>query len=135
MSFGFDSTLCLQVSAGAGGAGGQQGGPRGRAGSVPQRGPGAGRGLGLPLHGDVGQEQDDGGRAFRRDRQADGLLPSARPKRDMLPPLQRTVAAQQKSERKCIHVEELGGKQNSLSLFLPAFCTNKAHSLGKRRID
>ena len=43
-----------QVPAGAGGAGGQQGGPGGGEGGVPQRGPGARRGLGLPLHGDVG---------------------------------------------------------------------------------
>lgn len=86
-------SLCSQVSAGAGGACGKQGGPGGGEGGVPKRGPGAGRGLGLPLHGDVGQEQDHGGRAVRGDREADGLLPPARPKRGVLPRLQRSVAA------------------------------------------
>lgn len=86
-------SLISQVPAGAGGAGGQQGGPGGGEGGVPQRGPGARRGLGLPLHGDVGQEQDHGGRAVRRDREADGLLPSAGPEGDLLPRLQHTVAA------------------------------------------
>lgn len=80
-------SLNLQVPAGTGGAGGQQGGPGGWEGGVSQRGPGAGWGLGLPLHGDVSQEQDHGGWAFRGDRQADGLLPSAGPERGLLPRL------------------------------------------------
>lgn len=96
----------LQVPAGAGGAGGEQGGPGGGAGGVSQRGPGAGRGLGLPLYGDLCQEQDHGGRALCRNRAADGFLSPAGPEGDLLPRLQRAVAG----------VGGFGGKLNRVEI-------------------
>lgn len=81
-----------QVRKGSGDPGGEQGGPGEREGGVLQRRPGPGRGVGLPLHGDLGQKQDHGGRTVRRDRSADGLRCPARQRRPLLLLLQYTIA-------------------------------------------
>lgn len=84
--------LCPQVREGSCHPGGEQGGPGEREGGVVQRGPGPGRGVGLPVHGDLCQEQNHGGRTLRRDRSPDGLRCSARQGRALLLLLQYTIA-------------------------------------------
>lgn len=70
--------VCPQVREGSRDPGGEQGGLGKREGGVVQRRSGPGRGVGLPLHGDLGQEQNHGRRTVRGDRSADGLRRPAR---------------------------------------------------------
>lgn len=62
---------------GAADPGGQQSGPGVGARGRRLRRASPGSGVGLSLHRDVRQEQDDGGRAVRRDRPTDELLHAA----------------------------------------------------------
>lgn len=84
--------VCPQVREGSRDPGGEQGGPGKREGGVVQRRPGPGRGVGVPLHGDLGQEQNHGGRTVRRDRSADGLRRPAGQGRPLLLLLHYTIA-------------------------------------------
>lgn len=57
--------VCPQVREGSCDPGGEQGGPGKREGGIVQRRSGPGRGVGLPVHGDLGQEQNHGRRTVR----------------------------------------------------------------------
>lgn len=84
--------VCPQVREGSCDPGGEQGWPGERAGGVVQRRSGPRRGVGLPVHGDLGQKQNHGRWTVRWDRSADGLRRPAGQRWPLLLLLQYTIA-------------------------------------------